>query len=267
LREDADHEQPSSKQEISVEFKKAIEAKDDFIKVLLEPRVPDRTVCIGAEMSLEEQVKLLQFFDKNSYVFAWSTSDLIGVSREVIEHRLQVNPNAKCKKQKLHKISEEKIEASKAEIQHLLDVGFIREVKYPQWLANVMMVCKKNGKWWMCTEFTDLNKCYPKDDFSLAIINQIVDTTTGCDIMALLDCFSGYQQIWLRKEDEEKTSFTTPFGTYCYVRMLEGLCNAGPMFCRMMKAAVKDQVGKNVFSYIDDIIVASKKKVHTFLTW
>jgi hypothetical protein len=70
LREDADHEQPSSKQEILVKFKKAIEAEDDFIKVLLEPRVPDRTVCIGAEMSLEEQVKLLQFFDKNSYVFA-----------------------------------------------------------------------------------------------------------------------------------------------------------------------------------------------------
>jgi hypothetical protein len=118
----------------------------------------------------------------------------------------------------------------------------------------------------MCTEFTDLNKCYPKDDFSLAIINQIVDTTAGCDIMALLDCFSGYHQIWLRKEDEEKTSFITPFGTYCYVGVQEGLCNAGPMFYRMIKAAVKDQVGKNVFSYIDDIIVASRKKVHTFLT-
>jgi hypothetical protein len=108
----------------------------------------------------------------------------------------------------------------------------------------------------MCTDFTDLNKCCPKDDFRLARIDQIIDSATGCDIMALLDYFLGYHQIWLRREDEEKTSFITPFGTYCYMRMLEGLCNAGPTFCRMMK----DQVGRNVLSYVDDIIVASKKK-------
>jgi hypothetical protein len=74
--------------------------------VAIDPRVPDRTVCIGAKMSPEEQVELLQFLDKNSDVFAWSTSDLIRVSREVIEHKLHVNPNAKSKKQKLRKISE-----------------------------------------------------------------------------------------------------------------------------------------------------------------
>jgi hypothetical protein len=115
--------------------------------VALDPRVPDRTVCIGAEMSPEEQVKLLQFLDKNSDVFVWSTSDLIGVSREVIEHKLQVNPNVKPTKKKLHKMSEEKIEVVKAELQWLLDARFIREVTYPQWLANIVMLCKKNRKW------------------------------------------------------------------------------------------------------------------------
>jgi hypothetical protein len=89
LREDTDQpEQPLLKQEISSEFKKAIEAKGDFTRVALDPRVPDRTMCIRAEMSPEEQAKLLQFLDKNCDVFAWSTSDLIGVSREVIEHKL-----------------------------------------------------------------------------------------------------------------------------------------------------------------------------------
>jgi hypothetical protein len=78
--------------------------------------------------------------------------------------------------------------------------------------------------------------------------------------MALLNYFSGYQQICLRREDEEKTSFITPFGTYCYIRMPEGLCNVGPTFYRMMKAALKDQVGRNMISCVDDIIVASKKK-------
>jgi hypothetical protein len=157
-------------------------------------------------------------------------------------------------------MSEEKIEAVKAKVQRLLDTGFIKEVRYPWWLANIVMVRKKNGKWWMCTYFTSLNKCCPKDDFPLARIDKIVDSAVGCEIMALLDYFSGYHQIWLRKEDEEKTSFITPFGTYCYLRMLEGLRNTGPTFCRMMKAALKDQVGRNVLSYIDDIVVASKKK-------
>jgi hypothetical protein len=115
--------------------------------VPLDPRVPDKTVCIGAEMSLEEQAKLLQFLDKNNDVFAWSTSDMIGVNRDVIKHKLQVNLSAKPKKKKLHKMSDEKVEAAWAEVHHLLDEVFIREVTYPEWLANVVMVRKKNGKW------------------------------------------------------------------------------------------------------------------------
>jgi hypothetical protein len=111
----------------------------------------------------------------------------------------------------------------------------------------------------MCTNFTDLNKCCPKDNFPLARIDQIVESATSSDIMALLDYFSGYHQIWLHKEDKEKTSFITPSGTYCYRRMPDRMCNVGPTFCRMTKAVLKDQVGRNVFSYIDDIVVSSKK--------
>jgi hypothetical protein len=88
----------------------------------------------------------------------------------------------------------------------------------------------------------------------------VVDSTSRCKIMALVDCFSGYHQIWLRKEDEEKTSFITPFGTYCYLRMPKGLKNASPTFCRMTKAILKEQMERNVFAYVDDIVVASMKK-------
>jgi hypothetical protein len=91
-------------------------------------------------------MELLPFLNKNNDVFAWSTSNLVRVSRDIIEHWLQVNPSAKPKKQKLQKMLEEKIVSSKAEVQQMLDVGFIREVTYPQWLANVVMVKKKNGK-------------------------------------------------------------------------------------------------------------------------
>jgi hypothetical protein len=192
-------------------------------------------------------------------VFVWRTSDLTGVSREIIEHKLQVNPHAKPRKQRFHKMSDEKVAAAKAEVQRLLDAGFIREVHYPSWLANVVMVKKKNGKWRMCIDFTDLNKSCLKDDFPLSKIDKVVDSVTTFKIMALLDYFSGYHQIWHCREDEEKTSFITPFGTCCYLRMLECLKNASPTFCRMMKAILKEQMERNIFTYIDDIVVASRK--------
>jgi hypothetical protein len=121
------------------------------------------------------------------------------------------------------------------------------------------MVRKKNEKWRMCTYFIDLNKCCPKNNSPLARIDQIVDTATGSETMTLLDCFFGYHRIWLREEDEEKTSYITPFMTYCYLRMPEGVHNVGSTFCRRTKIALKDQVGRNVLSYVDDIVVVSKK--------
>jgi hypothetical protein len=137
----------------------------------LDPRVPDKIVCIGTEANKQDQAELLSFLDKNSDVFAWSISDLVGVNRDVIEHRLQVSPNIKPKKQKLRKMAEGKIQVVKAEVQRLLDAGFIGEVTYPEWLSNVVMVKKKNETWWMSTDFTDLNKCRPKDGFPLTRID------------------------------------------------------------------------------------------------
>jgi hypothetical protein len=102
-------------------------------------------------------------------------------------------------------MAEEKVEAAKAEVRRLLEAGFIREVTYPEWLANVIMVKKKIRKWQMCTDFTDLNKCCLKDDFPLTKIDQIIDSATTSEMMALLDCFSGYHQIWLHTEGEENT--------------------------------------------------------------
>jgi hypothetical protein len=157
-------------------------------------------------------------------------------------------------------VSDEKVAAAKAEVQKLLDASFICEVQYPSWLTNVVMVKKKNGKWRMCTDFIDLNNCCPKDDFPLSRIDKVVDSAADCDTMTLLDYFSRCHQIWLHKEDEEKTNFITPFVTYCYLRMPEGLKNADLTFCRMTKAILKEQMERNVFTYVDDIVVASRKK-------
>jgi hypothetical protein len=103
-------------------------------------------VTISQDLTPEEEKDLLSFLDKDNDVFAWKTSDLTGVSRDIIEHKLEVNPSARPKKQRLRKMSDEKVATAKVEVQKLLDAGFIHEVYYPSRLANIVMVKKKNGK-------------------------------------------------------------------------------------------------------------------------
>jgi hypothetical protein len=182
-----------------------------------------KKAIISALLEPEMEAKLVQFLRANSDIFAWSAQDLRGVDRSVIEHTLDVKSDHQPVKQKLRKMSEERKQAAKAEVQRLLDAGVIWPVKYPTWLSNIVLVKKKNGKWRMCIDFTYLNKACPKDDFPLPRISTLVDSAAGCEILSLLDCFSGYHQIWMNKADEEKTSFITPFGTYCFTIMAEGL--------------------------------------------
>jgi hypothetical protein len=163
-------------------------------------------------------------------------------------------------KQRLRKMSDKKTEAAKAEVHRLLEARFIEPIAYPTWLANVVMVQKKSGKWRMCIDFTTLNKACPKDNFPLPQIDKIVYSAAGCEVMSLLDCFLGYHQIYMKEEDKASTSFITPFGTYYFVRMPEGLKNVGSTFSRLTKKVLENQVGRNIFTYVDDIVVASKSK-------
>lgn len=178
-----------------------------------------------------------------------------GVPREVIEYRLALQPDKKPIKQKLRCFAPDWKEAIQSEIDRLLNAGFIREVNHPQWLAYPVMVRKNNGKWRMCIDFTDLNKACPKDDFPLPRIDQLVNSTSGCELLGFLDAYSRYHQISMCKEDEEKTSFITPYGTYCYVKMLFGLKNAGATFQRLMQKTFSPQIGWNLEAYVDDLVV------------
>jgi hypothetical protein len=189
----------------------------DTKRVLLDALVLDQTVVIGSDLSADEEANLVQFLQKNKDVFAWSAKDLTGVDRNFIEHKLNIDPSVKPRKQKLRKMSDDKVIDVKSEIQRLLDATVIRKVMYPKWLANTASVKKKNGKWRMCIDFTDLNKATPKDNYPLPRMDQVVDFAANAAIMSLLDCFSGYHQCWMAKEDEEKTSSITPFGTFCFL--------------------------------------------------
>jgi hypothetical protein len=113
-------------------------------------------------------------------------------------------------------MSDDKVGGAKAEVKRLLNAGVIKEVSYPEWLANTMMVKKVTRKWSVCIDFIDLNKPCLKEEFPLPRLDSLVDATTTSELMSLLDCYLVYHQIWMKKEDESKISFITLSGTYCY---------------------------------------------------
>jgi hypothetical protein len=233
---------------------------DQTNPMLLCEDIADQRVLLGSQLSDEQEKTLLRILFNNKDVFAWTANDLYGVNRDVIEHSLNVDPSFRPRKQRLRKMSEDKAEGARNEVKRLLSAGVIREVSYPEWLANTVMVNKANEKWRMCIDFTDLNKACPKDEFPLPRIDSLVDATASSELMSLLDYYSGYHQIWMKKEDEPKTSFITPSGTYCYLRKPEGLKNAKGSFSRMTAKVLHSQIGRNVLTYVDVIIVKSTKQ-------
>jgi hypothetical protein len=255
------HEVSEATRPVANEHEKAqLQSNDGTKTVPLDPATPKQTVIISEDLTSQDEEKLISCLSRNKDVFAWSALDLVGVSRTVIEHSLGIDPSVRPKKQRLRKMSNEKTEAAKAKVHRLLEANFIEPVAYPTWLANIVMVQKKSDKWRMCIDFTSLNKACSKDNFPLPWIDKIVDSVAGCEVMSLLDCFSGYHQIYMKEEDKASTSFITPFGTYCFIRMLEGLKNTGSTFSCLTKTVLESQVGRNIFMYVDDIIVASKNK-------
>jgi hypothetical protein len=153
-----------------------------------------------------------------------------GVPREQAEHSLDLNEKARPVKQLLRRFAQDRKEAIRVEVTRLLAAGFIREVTHPEWLANPVLVKKKNGEWRMCVDYIDLNKHCPKDPFPLPRIDQVVESTARCALLSFLDYYSGYHQISLKKSNQEKTSFIMPFREYCYNTVMFGLKNAGATY-------------------------------------
>ena len=191
-------------------------------------------------------------------MFAWSAHEAPGVDPNFIYHHLNVNPSIIRKKQPHRRSSKDQFDAAKDEMIKLKQSGTIKEVFYLEWLANTVVVKKKNGKWRVCVEFTDLNKVCPKDPFPLPWIDQLVYVTVGHPWMSFLDAFQGYHQIPLALGDQEKTTFVTPTGNYHYKVMPFGLKNVGSTYHMMMTRMFEPQLGKNIEVYIDDMVVKSK---------
>ena len=156
------------------------------------------------------------------------------VDPNFICHHLNVNPSITPRRQPHRRLSKEHVDAVKTEVTKLKQAGAIKEVFYPQWLANTVVVKKKTGKWCVCVDFTDLNKACPKDLFPIPRIDQLVVVTISHPRMSFLDTFQGYHQILLALDDQEKIAFITPVGNYHYKVMPFDLKNAGSTYQRMI---------------------------------
>nr|XP_023916836.1 uncharacterized protein LOC112028381 [Quercus suber] len=134
-----------------------------------------------------EALETVELFDEEP-----NKTTRIGISPEVIQHRLNIDSERKPVKQRRRVFALERDQAVTDEVNKLLAAGFIRKVYSPDWLANVVLVKKANGKWRMCIDFIDLNKAWPKDSFPLPRIDQLVDSTAGHNLLTFMDAFSGY---------------------------------------------------------------------------
>jgi hypothetical protein len=150
-----------------------------------------------------------------------------GIPREMIEHKFGIDLAFKLIKQKKRRYTPDRCKTIQIEVNKLLEAGFIRPVDYPSWLANPVLLEKPDGSWRMCIDYISLDKACPKDEYPLPHICQIVDSTTTCELLSFLNTYSSYHQISLVTDDEEKTSFITSFGIFCYTKMAFGLKNGG----------------------------------------
>ncbi|KAK1550949.1 hypothetical protein Q3G72_027475 [Acer saccharum] len=221
-------------------------------EVSIDPDHPDHKVYIGSRLSDDIRKQLIEFLKERRNSFAWSHEDMVGIDPEIMVHRLQVDPDHQPVKQKRRKFTPERNKVINEEIQKLIDIGSVREVKYPDWLANIVVVKKKNGKWRVCIDFTDLNKACPKDSFPLPHIDMLVDATAGHEFLSFMDAYLGYNQILMHPDDQEKTAFVTERGIFCYKVMPFGLKNAGATYQRLVNKMFAKMLGSTMEVYIDD---------------
>ena len=222
---------------------------------------PDKSTYVSSLLSSGEKEHIQQVLLRNMDVFSWTHSDMTVINPVHASHKMNVIPKAKTVRQKVRHFHLDHNQVIQEEVDNLLKARFIKEIKYPEWLANVVIVPKKGEKWRVCMDYTDLNEACPKDNFSLPRIDQIVNTSAGHGMLSFLDSFSGYHQIPMHPLDAEKTAFITLHGMFCYNVMSFGLKNVGATYQRLVTKMFRSLLGNTMEVYIDDMLVKSKERL------
>jgi hypothetical protein len=185
---------------------------------------------VGADCSPEEIQIYTDLFKEFRDIFAWSYEEMPGIDPKIVEHEITTYPDAKPVRKKILPVNPMKAAAIKTEVEKFLKAGFIYPIHLTQWVSNPMPVDKKQGTIRVCTDFHDLNKACPKDNYPTLFIDQIIDECVGCEAFSFMDGFLGYNQIQIKPEDQHKMAFICPWGTFAYRKMPFGLKNVGATF-------------------------------------
>ncbi|KAL0446355.1 UNVERIFIED_CONTAM: Transposon Tf2-12 polyprotein [Sesamum latifolium] len=245
LIEDGEIEEEDA-EDAPLELDEGVKATVDELKEVNLGNTEDpQPIYTSASLTQEEEGAYITLLHEFKDLFAWSYKKMPGLDPKVAMHHLSVKRNSPVK-QGQRRSRHELIPLIETEVNKLIEVGFIREVKYPLWISSIVPVRKKNGQIRVCVDFRDLNNACPKDDFPLPIVELMIDATTGHEALSFMDRSSGYNQIRMAPADEELTAFRTSKGIYCYKVMPFGLKNAGATSQRAMQRIFDDMLHKNV---------------------
>ncbi|XP_045822028.1 uncharacterized protein LOC123914912 [Trifolium pratense] len=193
-----------------------MQAQDPLEEIDIGDGSIKRPTYISANIPKELRDKLVELLKEFKDCFAWDYNEMSGLNRNLVEHRLPIRPDKKPVKQSPRRFAPEILSKIKEEIERLLRSKFIRTARYVEWLANIVLVIKKNGSLRICIDFRDLNNATPKDEYSMPVAEMLIDSAAGFEYLSMLDGYSGYNQIFIAEEDVAKTAFRCPgaLGTY-----------------------------------------------------
>ena len=230
-------------------------------------------VVISSSLTCDQEGKLLNVLQKHKKAIGWTLKDIKGINPLICTHRIHLEDNAKTYRQPQRRLNPHMKEVVKNEVLKLLDIGIIYPISDSKWVSPTQVVPKKSGitvvknekgesiptripsSWRMCIDYRKLNDATRKDHFPLPFLDQILERVAGHPYYCFLDGYSGYYQIPIALEDQEKTTFTCPFGTFAFRRMPFGLCNAPATFQRCMLSIFSDMVEHCLEVFMDDLTV------------
>jgi hypothetical protein len=219
-----------------------------------------RPTFVNKTLEIDPRDEMIGLLKQYSDCFAWNYTEMPGLSRQIVEHRLPIKSDFRPFKHKARTFRPDLLPRIKDKIHRPLEANFIRPYRYVEWVSNIVPVEKKeSGKLRVCIDFRNLNRATPKDEYPMPIANTLINNASGNRIISFLDSNVGYNQIFMAEEDASKTAFICPgfIGLFEWVVMTFGLKNVGATYQRTMNLIFHELLGNTMVVYIDDIVVKS----------